>query len=263
MASDAPPASATDDMGDALAARMLKRLRLSRNARKRARLRRIMARLKKAAPARGFVWRVHLVEAEKPNAFTTGGGHIFITTGMMDLLRDDGKIATVLSHEMAHNTLNHVVQARKKKAMARNAQAFSRKVLAEKMSMEWLGKSLSFLVSTAFNSYSRAQEEEADAEGMDILVRAGWPPREALGTFDRLSAVYRDEPQMKNFFYGNHPTYQMRRWHLQNVIRAHYRRQAGLPEVHRKNFRASMAGQEGAGPSAPASSARDLPEGLW
>ena len=251
-------------LGDALASVMLKRLKLSRDRARLARLERIMARLRKADRS-GFTWRVYLVDDPRPNAFTTGGGHLFVTTGMMDVLPDDGHLATVLAHEMAHNWLAHVVLAQEKKEMAQNAHRFSREVLEKKLKMAWLGKSLSFIVNTSLNTYSRVQEDEADAEGMDLLVRAGYRPQVVLETFDRMKRVYRDQPAWKNFFYGNHPSYKNRRWHIQNLIRAHYRAQAGLPPPRPPNFgpeRRSAQAQEPI--STAAETSRRTSEGdLW
>jgi len=251
-------------LGDALAAKMLKKMRLSHDKAKTARVKKIVNRVAAAIPG-GLKWRVHLIDDAKANAFTTGGGHLFITRGMVDLLDDEGRIAAVLSHEMAHNMLGHVVDAQKKKAMARSMHKFSRDVLTKQMSMRWLGRSLSFIVNTSLNSYSRTQEDEADAKGMEYLVAAGWPPAKALETFDVLSKTYRDQPGLKNFFYGNHPTYAERRWHLQNIIKAHFRQQAGLPKVRAPNFGASKPQAALRKPSAP-QPAPETPEagtGLW
>ena len=249
---------AQQEIGNRLAERMLKKVRLSKDEGEKRRIERLVARLAKATPRAVEDWHVYLVEDPRPNAFTTGGGHLFITTGMVRLLGDDERIATVLAHEMAHNTLAHVIYAREKKAMARDAHAFSWE-LARSTNMEWLGKSLSFIVNTTLNSYSRQQEDEADAEGLDYLVRAGWEPQVALRTFDVLAKHYHDAPELKNFFYGNHPTYTTRRWHLANVIRAHYRKEAGLPEVRRRNFRAGPGGKRPDPARRPAKPAAEMP----
>jgi len=228
---------AQNKLGEKLAREMLAKVKLADDAATGKRLEKIVERLARANPQSGHdKWRVHLIADPRANAFTTGAGHLFITTGMVELLGDDEKIATVLAHEMAHNALGHVIEAQEKKAMARDAHRFSREVLAGKMSMEWLSKSLSFLVNTSLNTYSRQQEDEADAEGLDYLVRAGWPPQAVLRTFDKLAKYYREDPGVKNFFYGNHPTYKSRRWHMANTIRAHYRNQAGLPPVRTRNY---------------------------
>ncbi len=225
-------------LGEDLAMRILKDARLADDARLRRRLRSLVARLAAATEqTRAHPWRVHLLDSARADAFTTGGGHLFITTGMVDLLKKDERIATVLAHEMAHNLMGHVLLAREKKELARRAQAFSREVISGDMKLDWLGKSVNFIVLTSLNTYSRQQEHEADAEGLDIMVRAGHAPQVALETFDYLNRHFRDEPAVRNFFYGIHPNYGSRRWHLANLIRAHYRRQAGLPPVRRGNWK--------------------------
>lgn len=222
-------------LGDALTDAMLKQVKLSTDEKKIERVRAIMRRLA-AADDSGLRWQVYLVDDPKPNAFTTGGGHLFITTGMLDVLENDDQIATVLAHEMAHNRLAHVVLAEEKRQMARKAHEFSREVLEKRWNMAWLGKSLSFIVNTSLNTYSRAQEDEADEEGMALLVKAGYKPQVMLETFDRMRKIYRERPGLANFFYGNHPLYKDRRWHIENLIRAHYRAQAGLPPPRPPNF---------------------------
>ncbi len=176
------------------------------------------------------------MDEKSADAFTAGGGNLFITTGMVDLLRTDERIATVLAHEMAHNLLGHVWAAKEKKDMARRAHRFSREVLAGKMRMGWLGDSVSFLVNTSLNVYSRQQEYDADAEGLHLMVVSGYPPQAVLETFDFLKRHFREEPALKNFFYSNHPLYDRRRWYLANRILAHYRAAAGLPPVRRANW---------------------------
>ncbi len=222
-------------LGDALTDAMLKQVRLSQDEKRLARVRGIMRRLA-AADDSGLKWQVYVVDDPKPNAFTTGGGHLFITTGMLDILEDDGQIATVLAHEMAHNRLAHVVLAEEKRQLAKKAHEFSKEVLEKRWNMAWLGKSLSFIVNTSLNTYSRTQEDEADEEGMALLVKAGYKPQVMLKTFDRMRAIYKEKSGLSNFFYGNHPLYSDRRWHIENLIRAHYRAQAGLPPPRPPNF---------------------------
>ncbi len=237
---DQPSRAARQKLGDDLARKVLEKVKLSHDKRQRGRVEAIVRRLARVArrespwPAR---WRVYLVDEKSADAFTAGGGHLFITTGMIDLLRTDERIATVLAHEMAHNLLGHVWAAKEKKDMARRAHRFSREVLAGRMRMRWLGESLSFLVNTSLNVYSRQQEYDADGEGLHLLVLAGYRPQVALETFDYLKRHFREEAGLKNFFRSNHPLYERRRWYLANRIRAYYRAQAGLPPVRHANWR--------------------------
>ena len=237
---DKPSRAQRQKLGDALTRKVLQQVKLARRGADRKRVEAIVRRLAQAArqesdwPTR---WRVYLVEEKSADAFTAGGGNLFITTGMIDLLRTDERIATVLAHEMAHNLLGHVWAAKEKKDMARRAHRFSREVLAARMRMPWLGNSLSFLVNTSLNIYSRQQEYDADAEGLHLLVLADYRPQVALETFDYLKRHFREEAGLKNFFRSNHPLYERRRWYLANRIRAYYRAQAGLPPVRHANWR--------------------------
>ncbi len=227
-------------LGETLAREVLARATLANDPALQRRIDSIVARLARVAaqdnpwPRR---WKVHILKDSRPDAFTSGAGHLFITTGMIDLLGTDERIATVVAHEMAHNLLGHIWEAKEKKDMARRAHRFSREVLAEKMNLPWLGKSVSFVVNASLNTYSRQQEYDADGEGLDLLVRAGWKPQVALETFDYLKGRFREEGSLKNFFYNNHPLYKRRRWYLENRIRAYYRQQAGLPPVRHANWK--------------------------
>ena len=236
---DKPSRAQRQKLGDDLTRKVLQQVKLARNNTERRRVEAIVRRLAQAARQESDwprQWRVYLVDEKSADAFTAGGGNLFITTGMVDLLRTDERIATVLAHEMAHNLLGHVWAAKVRKDMARRAHRFSREVLGDKMRMGWLGDSLSFLVNTSLNIYSRQQEYDADAEGLHLLVLAGYRPQVALETFDYLKRHFREQSAVKNFFYSNHPLYHRRRWYLANRIRAYYRAQAGLPPVRRANW---------------------------
>ena len=237
---DQPSRAERQRLGDNLARKVLGKARLANDRKLRSRVRGIINRLALAAKKESpwpAEWRVHVVAEKSADAFTAGGGHLFVTTGMLRLLQTDERIATVLAHEMAHNLLGHVWAAKEKKDMARRAHRFSREVLAGKMRLPWLGESVSFLVNTSLNAYSRQQEYDADAEGLHLLVLAGYQPQVALETFDYLRQHFREEAALKNFFHSNHPLYKRRRWYLANRIRAYYRAQAGLPPVRRANWK--------------------------
>lgn len=235
-----PPVAQRQRLSEQLTRKVLAGVRLVKDDALNKRLQGIMERLKPAALAESAYpasWQLHVIDSNRADAFTSGGGHIFITRGMIDLLGTDERIATVIAHEMAHNVLAHVWAAREKKELARKAHRFSRDVLARQMNMPWLGKSVSFLVTTSLNTYSRQQEYDADAIGLHLLVQAGYRPQAALETFDQLKRHFREESGFKNFFHSHHPLYQRRRWYLANRIRAYYRKQAGLPAVRRANWK--------------------------
>lgn len=58
-----------------------------------------------------YPWSVHLLKLDEPNAFSTSAGTIFITRGLLLRLRSEAELATVISHEMAHQLLGHPGEA--------------------------------------------------------------------------------------------------------------------------------------------------------
>jgi predicted Zn-dependent protease len=81
--------------------------------RPQARLERIFDRLEAAADRADLATRVILVRSPEVNAFSAPGGRIFITQGLIDIVRTrlgdrDEYYAAVLGHELAHATLRHM-----------------------------------------------------------------------------------------------------------------------------------------------------------
>jgi predicted Zn-dependent protease len=145
----------------------------------------------------GLFYRVYLIESPHANAFTPGGGHIFVTTGIIRRLRSEGQLAMVLAHEMAHNRSTHVVKGQDGQSINRQVTAFGKRIFDDKLGVPWLSKGVKALADTSLNSYTRAQEEEADRIGFQYFVAAGYDPREAPRSFAALIEV---EAQKKSIF---------------------------------------------------------------
>src|SRR5262245_29663645 len=57
-----------------------------------------------------FVWRVTLIRKNEANAYCLPGGKIVVYTGILPLAENDAGLATVLGHEVAHATAEHVAE---------------------------------------------------------------------------------------------------------------------------------------------------------
>src|SRR5213076_3495658 len=57
-----------------------------------------------------FVWKVTLVRKNVANAYCLPGGKIVVYTGILPLTQNDAGLATVLGHEVAHATAEHVAE---------------------------------------------------------------------------------------------------------------------------------------------------------
>jgi Zn-dependent protease with chaperone function len=52
-------------------------------------------------------WTFGVLESETPNALSTPGGYVFITSGLLKKVTNEAQLAGVLGHEIAHVVLKH------------------------------------------------------------------------------------------------------------------------------------------------------------
>src|SRR6266478_4213853 len=83
-----------------------------------------------------------------------------------------------------------------------------------------LGLQLAFIASV--NGFGRDLEREADREGMDRMVKAGYDPREAPRVFALLKNDHGDGSKLENFFFGNHPRLDERIANTQELLKTKY-----------------------------------------
>jgi beta-barrel assembly-enhancing protease len=128
-------------------------------------------RLVAAMGATDYGWRVFVLDDEQVNAFALPGGYIFVNRGLIEAADDPHQLAGVLAHECQHVIERHGIHNMAREvglmlivyALAGDAGAVER-----------------FLVGNAAGlasmSFSRDQEREADAGGLEMMYRAGLDP---------------------------------------------------------------------------------------
>jgi predicted Zn-dependent protease len=121
-------------------------------------------------------WKFTVLDEGSINAFTTGGGYVYVNRGLLNYLSSEAELAAVLGHECAHVTARHP------------ARGQTRSVLANVLTLgaviaTGLGAvgDLASLGSAAWvQGYGREAEMEADRLGMKYAVKAGYDPK-AMG----------------------------------------------------------------------------------
>src|SRR5687768_6142425 len=68
---------------------------------------RIGGKLAAQAPGHDFPYRFRVVNQSDLNAFALPGGPIYLNRGVLEAARNEGEIAGVLAHEIAHVSLRH------------------------------------------------------------------------------------------------------------------------------------------------------------
>jgi len=211
-------------IGNDLAQRALKVMERSKDTELEDYLNVIANRLKNTPEhgASDLYYKVYLVDSPHANAFTPGGGHIFVTTGIVTKLRTEGQMAMVLAHEMAHNRASHVVKGHDGQSLNKRVTAFGKRIFDDGLGVPWLSSGVKVLADTSLSSYTRAQEEEADMLGFRYFVSAGYDPNEAPRSFAALITV---DAQKKSIFdvFDGYPEGIRRAEDMNSMVYAAYR----------------------------------------
>ena len=162
---------------------------------------------KLAANAGGarFPYEFRVVNASDINAFALPGGPIFINRGIIDSARNEGEVAGVLAHEIAHVALRHGTHQASKAYAAQAGLSILGGLLGGKVGNSTAGIINAvggFGLNALFLKFSREMETQADILGAQILARSGYSPADMVGFFQTLAKA---EPAKKTNFLSSHP----------------------------------------------------------
>lgn len=126
---------------------------------------------------------IYVHRTSVPNAFTTAGGTIAITLGLVNRLQTEDQMAFTICHEMAHHYGRHMEQRILEQAKL-NYDKDIRKQLRSIARSEYgvVSKTgaLSRKLGMSVRQHSRDKEYEADSVGLQLYLKSGYDPREAI-----------------------------------------------------------------------------------
>jgi predicted Zn-dependent protease len=196
-------------LGDEQEAEVLDELGTSDHEATRVWVASVGARVAAHSPRQDVRYRFHVADLEVPNAFALPGGPIFVTRGLLALLRTEDELAGVLAHEIAHVAARHTV--RQVTAATPLGVVFGLPAAIVGSVSRPLGDLVALpgaLVSgLAMSAYGRDQEYEADRVGAELTQAAGLAPLGLARLLERLAreeALHRTEPSRLSFF-SSHP----------------------------------------------------------
>ena len=159
---------------------------------------RLVARSIAAQSTYKFSFHV-LADPNTVNAFALPGGPIFITEGLLRLLRTQGEVAAVLGHEIGHVLARHSAE---RLAQQQLTQGLLAAVLVG--SADQGAAQIAQVVGSLVNmKYGRDDEIESDGLGVRIMAEAGYDPRSMLKVMEVLAKASAGARQPE--FLSTHP----------------------------------------------------------
>ncbi|MFP4037719.1 MAG: M48 family metalloprotease, partial [Desulfobacteraceae bacterium] len=177
------------------------------------------------------------VNAPYMNAYAFPGGSIACTRGILVELGSEAELAGLLGHELGHVNARHTAQHMSKGMLASLA------VSGLGMAVPGDGGGLGGLVSglaglgagALLAAYSRDNEREADALGMEYMVRAGYSPVGMVRLMDMLRKSSERKPGALELMFSTHPMSEERYRTAEEAVAIKYRDARSLP-VFRERF---------------------------
>jgi len=139
--------------------------------------------------------KVGIMDDPQINAANAGGDQFFVTTGLLQKANDD-RLRAVLAHELSHQDLNHVTKAQ----VLSTGLGIGAAILDQIFPGTGVITPLAGQLVTS--QYSRNEEYAADAHGVVLLRRAGYPKEMMVDTLTWLMQV--SGPDSGGFF-ATHP----------------------------------------------------------
>lgn len=126
----------------------------------------------------------YVADEPLPNAFALPGGHVVVTSGLLQMTDQPDEILGVLAHELAHQTKRHVI--RRGIAAAGPLMVFGLFLHSNSGAENILAIGSGLMV---FQGFSRDYETEADDVGWNYMVAANIDPRGMIHAFQKLEAA--------------------------------------------------------------------------
>ena len=164
-----------------------------------------------------------VLDSEDINAFTTGGGYVYITRGILNYLNSEAELTAVLGHEIGHITARHPVRQQSKSTLA-NIGAAAVGIFTGSGDLAGLAN---YAGAALISGYGRDQELEADRLGAEYLVKVGYAPEHMIDVVRLLknqelfeiqrAREEKREPHVYHGVFASHPDNDER---LREVVKA-------------------------------------------
>jgi len=152
-----------------------------------------------------FGYKFDIVKDQRPNAFALPNGSVYITIGLLRLLRSNAQLANVIGHEVSHVTERHSV-----KQMQTNLGTIGLLSLVSYVAKDVIGKDQAkemqdFVFGILSNGYSREHEAEADETGQPLAAKTGYSPQGMVDVMNILGSLEKEKPKGLDPYFRSHP----------------------------------------------------------
>ena len=151
-------------------------------------------------------YRFHVIESKEINAFSGPGGHVYVTSALMNLANDD-ELASVLAHEVGHVVARHSLKTiQQSQTLGGLANLFGSITGVAGETAGQLGTAAASIVASGLLAvHNREEEREADFLGVHAMAKAGFNPEGMITMFQKLQRINRENSDLLGSLFNDHP----------------------------------------------------------
>lgn len=181
-----------------------------------------------------------VLDLEGVQAFTPGSGLIYISRGLLALIRSEGQLLGVLGHEIGHNVGNHLGRTKSKD---RNSRIIST-AASILVGNSGVGDAIRTNDQVNIQGFRRDLELEADQFGAEYLYKANYDPQEMLNMLGILKeqSDYEAKTSGGTGYHGIFATHPKNDKRLHKVIQQAGELPPGEALIGRDEYRAIIEG---------------------
>ena len=176
-------------------------------------------------------YRFQAVNANYVNAYAFPGGSIAATRGILLEVESEDELAALMGHEIGHVNARHFAE--------RQAQGTLLEIVAATATIAAASKSpqygeLAQLIGNVGGGallahYSRDNEREADALGLEYMSKAGYNPEGMADLMDMLNSQSKSKPGALELMFATHPMSSERLATTRQALQTTYKDSARKP----------------------------------
>lgn len=190
-----------EEIGDEFHEQMKEEFEIDETNAKQKKLNEILNKLTPYVVRKDIKYEIHLIDDDELiNAFAIAGGHLYVTTGIMDWVNNDDELALIIGHEIAHVDLEHTIEHIKRNITIENWTSYFQ-----------MGEYASIIEQTQAilgTPFGQVDEYMADRGGAFLMWQAGYSPMKGKEFFNRLAELEgeaEEENKTINVLFRTHP----------------------------------------------------------
>ncbi len=187
-------------IGAGIAQQIDRQLPLSSEVDVNERVEKILKRIVAVCDRQELVYTIKVIDEDRLNAVSLPGGYIYIYKGLIDKVKNDDELASVIAHEVAHITARHSIK---------RMQAMYGDLLLQAAAIATtdgdFAAGVNVALSSLFFEHARGDEYQADSLGIKYMKKAGYNPEGMVGMLKILKAQQDKEASTPYSYWRTHP----------------------------------------------------------